>query len=223
MRVLGISPLDKDATACAVEDGRILYAAAEERFSRVKQHAGFPAQALDAALKHAGWTARDVDAVAYPFLDADGEARLIAKAVADDAAFQREFLAHGREGLEAALREAYARVSPRSAPIHGLRDPNQRLEKGVAKRLFYRLAGVTPHTAHAVARRMASRWAAAAVADHQQWNAELTRELAARGLADKPKRGEHHGGHASAAYLGSGFPRALVVTLDGYGTGLAGS
>ena len=39
MRVIGISPLDKDATASIVEDGKILYAAGEERFSRVKQHA----------------------------------------------------------------------------------------------------------------------------------------------------------------------------------------
>src|SRR5262245_9876536 len=223
MRVLGISPLDKDATACAVEDGRILYAAAEERFSRVKQHAGFPAQAIEAALKHAGWSARDVDAVAYPFLDADGEARLIAKSITEDAAFQREFLARGPEALEASLRDADARVSPRGAPIHGLREPNQRLEKGVAKRLFYRLAGVTPPAAHAVARRMARRWAAEAVADHRHWNEELTRELAARGLLEKLKRGEHHAAHASAALLGSGFERALVVTLDGYGSGLAGS
>ena len=223
MKVLGISPLDKDATACAVQDGRILFAAAEERYSRVKQHAGFPEQALDAALRHAGWSARDVDAVAYPFLDADGEARLIARCMADDAAFQREFLRRGPEGLDAALREADARVAPRSAPIHGLAAPNQRLEKGVAKRLFYRLAGVTPISAHPVARRMARRWAAEAVADHRRWNAELARELAARGLLEKLKRGEHHAAHASAAYLGSGWQRALVVTLDGYGSGIAGS
>jgi carbamoyltransferase len=223
MRVLGISPLDKDATASAVEDGRILFAAAEERYSRQKQHAGFPAQSLDAALQHAGWSARDVDAVAYPFLDAAGEARLIAKSITEDAAFQREFLGRAPEALEAALREADARVSPRSAPIHGLRDPNQRIEKGVAKRLFYRLAGVTPSSAHAVARRMARRWAEEAVADHRRWNEELTRELSARGLLEKLKRGEHHAAHASAAFLGSGFERALVVTLDGYGTGLAGS
>src|SRR5215468_43629 len=144
MRVLGISPLDKDATACAVEDGRILFAAAEERYSRVKQHAGFPAAALDAALKHAGWSAADVDVVAYPFLDAEGEARLIAKAVLDDEAFAKEFLARGPEGLEDALREADARVPARSEPVHGLREPNQRMEKSAAKQMWYRLAGITP-------------------------------------------------------------------------------
>ena len=34
MKVLGISPLDKDSTVTIVEDGRITYAAAEERFTR---------------------------------------------------------------------------------------------------------------------------------------------------------------------------------------------
>jgi carbamoyltransferase len=82
---------------------------------------------------------------------------------------------------------------------------------------------VTPLSAHAVARRMARRWAAEAVADHRRWNAELARELAARGLLEKLKRGEHHAAHASGAFLGSGFERALVVTLDGYGSGIAGS
>ena len=49
MKVLGISPLDKDATVSLVEDGQVLFAAGEERFSRIKHHAGFPSLALDAA------------------------------------------------------------------------------------------------------------------------------------------------------------------------------
>ncbi|HZL98886.1 MAG TPA: carbamoyltransferase C-terminal domain-containing protein, partial [Planctomycetota bacterium] len=36
-------------------------------------------------------------------------------------------------------------------------------------------------------------------------------------------RSEHHLSHAANAYLSSGFDRALIVTLDGYGSGLAGS
>ncbi len=39
LKVLGISPLDLDSTASLVEDGRILFASAEERYSRQKQHA----------------------------------------------------------------------------------------------------------------------------------------------------------------------------------------
>ena len=43
MRVLGISPLDKDATASFMEDGRVVFACGEERLSRVKLQDGFPA------------------------------------------------------------------------------------------------------------------------------------------------------------------------------------
>ena len=46
MKVLGMSPLDKDSTVSLMEDGRMLYAAAEERFTRVKLQDGFPWRAL---------------------------------------------------------------------------------------------------------------------------------------------------------------------------------
>ena len=41
MKVLGLSPLDKDSTVTLIEDGAITYAAAEERFTRVKLQDGF--------------------------------------------------------------------------------------------------------------------------------------------------------------------------------------
>ena len=42
MKVLGISPLDKESTVAIVEDGAITFAAAEERFTRTKLQDGFP-------------------------------------------------------------------------------------------------------------------------------------------------------------------------------------
>ncbi len=42
MRVLGISPLDKDSTVSFMEDGRVVFACGEERLSRVKLQDGFP-------------------------------------------------------------------------------------------------------------------------------------------------------------------------------------
>lgn len=47
MKILGISPLDKDATACLVVDGKVVSAIAEERLSRIKIHSGFPYKAID--------------------------------------------------------------------------------------------------------------------------------------------------------------------------------
>ena len=61
MRVLGISPLDKDSTVSFVENGRILFACGEERLSRVKLQDGFPSLALELGLKRTGWTLDSID------------------------------------------------------------------------------------------------------------------------------------------------------------------
>lgn len=220
MIVLGLSPLDKDSHASLVVDGRALFAAGEERFSRVKQQAGFPARAIEAALEFAGVRAADVDAVAYPFLDAEGERAAIERAFAQDAAFEDAF---EPPPLEPLLAQALARVPERREPIHGLSEPNFRMRKGAAKEQFYRLAGTGPRASRFAARRIAKDWAARAIADHQHWQRELEAGLERLGLRGKLKRSEHHLSHAANAYYASGFERALVVTLDGYGTGLAGS
>ena len=77
MKVLGISPLDKDATVSLVEDGRVVFAAAEERFSRQKQHAGFPYGALETTLATTGTRVEDIDQVVYAFLEPEQEEQLI--------------------------------------------------------------------------------------------------------------------------------------------------
>jgi carbamoyltransferase len=46
MRILGISAWYHDAAVALVEDGRVLAAAQEERFSRIKHDPAFPARAL---------------------------------------------------------------------------------------------------------------------------------------------------------------------------------
>ena len=76
MKVLGLSPLDKDSTVTIVEDGVITYAAAEERFTRVKLQSGFPWQSLEDALDRTGTKAAEIDRVVYPFLPYDEETRL---------------------------------------------------------------------------------------------------------------------------------------------------
>ena len=76
MKVLGISPLDKDSTVTVVEDGVITYAAAEERFTRVKLQDGFPWRALEDALDRTGTKPEEIERVVYPFLTFDEETRL---------------------------------------------------------------------------------------------------------------------------------------------------
>jgi carbamoyltransferase len=62
--VLGISELDNDAGACALIDGKVAAAANEERFTRVKQHPGFPFMAVDWICKHLGLEPSDFDGIA---------------------------------------------------------------------------------------------------------------------------------------------------------------
>jgi carbamoyltransferase len=71
MRVLGLSAYYHDSAAAMVVDGRVVAAAQEERFSRRKHDAAFPAQALDYCLSAAGVRLAEVDYVAFydkPFL-----------------------------------------------------------------------------------------------------------------------------------------------------------
>jgi carbamoyltransferase len=67
-----------------------------------------------------------------------------------------------------------------------------------------------------------SKWAAQAVLDHRHYTNELHENLTELGLRDKLERVDHHMAHAASAYYCSGYDRALVVTLDWYGGGLAG-
>jgi carbamoyltransferase len=71
MRVLGLSAFYHDSAAALIEDGNIVAAAQEERFTRKKHDSGFPTNAVDFCLDRAGIKMADVDYVAFydkPFL-----------------------------------------------------------------------------------------------------------------------------------------------------------
>ena len=63
--ILGLSAYYHDSAACLVRDGEIVAAAQEERFTRKKGDANFPAEAVAFCLKRAGIRAKDLDAVAF--------------------------------------------------------------------------------------------------------------------------------------------------------------
>ncbi|MEE9608919.1 MAG: carbamoyltransferase [Myxococcota bacterium] len=65
MRILGISCYYHDSAACLLEDGEIVAAAQEERFTRVKHDQGFPAHAVRYCLAEGGSGNAGVDAVAF--------------------------------------------------------------------------------------------------------------------------------------------------------------
>ena len=63
--VLGISAFYHDAAAALVCDDKIICAAQEERFTRKKNDADFPAQAVQFCLRHASLTPAQLDAVVF--------------------------------------------------------------------------------------------------------------------------------------------------------------
>ena len=69
--ILGISAFYHDSAAALVTDGKIIAAAQEERFTRIKHDYNFPQNAVDYCLKEAGLSYADLDVVVFydkPFL-----------------------------------------------------------------------------------------------------------------------------------------------------------
>lgn len=74
MNILGISAFYHDSAAALVQDGLIVAAAQEERFTRRKHDASFPAHAVEYCLREAGTTAAELNAVVFyekPFVKAE--------------------------------------------------------------------------------------------------------------------------------------------------------
>jgi len=154
MKILGISELDNDAGACALIDGRVAAAANEERFSRIKQHAGFPFQAVGWICKTVGIDPKDFDAIAIAKPEAAEEIRLVRKPV-------REYLWNREKRssfLEKRLTQAafrFHRFPKHKRSVFGL---NAELESwlrqtGVNPSKIYR---VDHHRAHALSAQVAS-------------------------------------------------------------------
>ena len=71
MRILGISCFYHDSAAALVEDGRIVAAAQEERFTRKKHDDDFPKNAVRYCLEQGGFGASGIDHVVFyekPFI-----------------------------------------------------------------------------------------------------------------------------------------------------------
>ena len=63
--ILGISAYYHDAAAALLQDGEILAAAQEERFTRKKHDAGFPRHAIEYCLQEAGLSLADVGQIVF--------------------------------------------------------------------------------------------------------------------------------------------------------------
>ena len=67
MNILGINAYHGDASASLIQNGQLTAAVEEERFTRIKHWAGFPAQSIRYCLKVGGIVSSDLDHIAVSF------------------------------------------------------------------------------------------------------------------------------------------------------------
>jgi carbamoyltransferase len=141
--ILGLNAYHGDAAAALVVEGELVCAGEEERFSRVKHVAGFPAQAAAWCLGYAGLSAKDLDHVA---IGRNPKANLGAKLM--------RTLTHGASPryLKARLENA-ARV----------RDVKAELESALGEPVGAELHHVEHHQAHVASAFFASPFEDAAI------------------------------------------------------------
>ena len=76
MIILGLNAFHGDSAAAIIRDGKLVAAAEEERFRRIKHWAGFPSQAIAYCLQESGLALADVDHIA---MNQDNRANFLGK------------------------------------------------------------------------------------------------------------------------------------------------
>ena len=143
--ILGLSAFYHDSAAALIVDGRIVAAAQEERFTRKKHDAGFPAQAVEYCLNEAGLTAGQLDYVGFydkPLLKFD---RLL-----------ETYLAYAPAGFV-----SFARAMPAwlKQKLHLPREIRRRLHGAYQRRLVF----TEHHESHAASAFFPSPFESAAI------------------------------------------------------------
>ena len=145
MNILGISAFYHDSAACLVQDGRIVAAAQEERFTRKKHDADFPRNAVAYCVREGGIGLHELDYVAFydkPLLKFD---RLL-----------ETHLAYAPAGFG-----AFCRAIPRWLK-HKLHVPRE-LDRGLGSAYRGRYLFTEHHEAHAASAFFASPFEQAAI------------------------------------------------------------
>jgi carbamoyltransferase len=149
MNVLGINCYLHDTSAALIQDGRIQFAAQEERFSRIKKDARFPSLAIAAALRHGGVRVQDLDAVAFGW-NRGGVTPLHTLRCTLNGQLPRTPL-YVRDSLVTIAREAYTR------------NGHRQFERVSARGAAPRAIDVDHHEAHAWSAYACSGWPEAVV------------------------------------------------------------
>jgi carbamoyltransferase len=225
MYILGLNAFHGDAAAALIKDGRLIAAAEEERFNRIKHCAGFPTQAIQYCLRAAGI---DIEQVEHVGISRDPSAHLHKKVLA---AARRATLGIIGRKLKAERGELSS-----VAVLQGDADGTSALPAGNGSHMLGEagigtkarrgsvpdadgksaLPGGNGHD-KGLARQLADRLRnAARVRD-------LKDELAnALGVSrDKLNAQfhniEHHRAHLASSFFVSPFERAALLSIDGFG------
>jgi carbamoyltransferase len=123
MIILGVNAFHADSSAALVQDGKLIAAAEEERFRRIKHWAGFPSQAVAYCLNEAGVRLSEVDHIAF---NQDSRANLARKVYYFlfkrpdiDLALRRLRNRRARGGIRMLLEQAFPRQTVR-AEVHSV-------------------------------------------------------------------------------------------------------
>ena len=181
----------------------------------MKLQTGFPWQALQDGLDRTNTRPEDLAVVAYPFL-AGKRKRACSSGTSSASVSSSMTLTTPRQVCSFARRRAGC--PPARAVFQDCANPNEKMGKGFAKTLAYKLLASEGVVSRNVAKRGSDQWGREASTFHRKWQQELEGALEELGLRRKLKRVEHHVSHAANAYYTSGFDEALIVTLDGYGS-----
>jgi carbamoyltransferase len=144
--ILGINAYHGDASACLIRDGKLIAAAEEERFRRVKHWAGFPIEAIKYCLAEAGVSIDQIDHIA---LNRNPSANLLKKAL-----------------FAFAKRPSLAAVTDRLKNAGKLRDVSASLASGFdvpASDIKAKIHNVEHHLAHLASAFFVSPYEEAAV------------------------------------------------------------
>jgi len=171
---LGISSPDSDVTATFVKNGKIVFAAQEERYTRKKQQDGFPFKAIENGLNMLNISIKDVDAVGYGWFEPRVERKMYMKS-----------------GWLSVLQSFKHGKSWWSGLLHSL----NLLRRGLI---------INPR-------------------DFEKSHKSFCDGLEKIGYKGPVKYFHHQLCHIASAWYTSGFDSALVVSIDGYGSGSAGS
>jgi carbamoyltransferase len=211
MYILGLNAFHGDAAAALVKDGRLVAAAEEERFNRIKHCAGFPTRAIQYCLREAGI---DIEQVDHVGISRDPSAHL-----------HKKVLAAARRAVGSLGSKTKAERSELGSvvTVEENADSTSALAAGVGPAILARTrsGGANGSSGNGNGQGLLSLFAdrlrnAARARD-------LKDELAAALEVPNDKLHaqfhniEHHRAHLASAFFVSPFERAALLSIDGFG------